>query len=93
MTALLSDPPAFHSPAARLSLLRFICEHLHLSFLSAWTSRIDAQVPTVTAGKLALRQQILRGIDVAIMVDTALRAGPLAHIEPQLIQHVPAPRI
>src|ERR1700716_308377 len=72
---------------------RFICEHLHQNvFFWACISRIHAQVPVITTGQLAktLRQQIPRGIDVAVVEDPASGASPLSLIEPQLIEGVPA---
>jgi hypothetical protein len=72
---------------------RFVCEHLHQKLLfRACTSRIHAQVPVVTTGKLThtLRQQIPCGIDIPIMATPALRAPPLPLIEPQLIESEPA---
>src|SRR5258708_28338838 len=49
------------SPASR-----FFCEHLHQNLFWACISRIHAQVPLVTSGKLteSLHQQIPCGIDV-----------------------------
>ena len=49
---------------------RFLCEHLHQKLLLwACTSRIHAQVPVVTTGKLTktFRQHIPRGIDVTVV--------------------------
>jgi hypothetical protein len=45
---------------------RFLCEHLHQTLFWACISRIHAQVPLVTSGKLteSLHQQIPCGIDV-----------------------------
>jgi len=68
---------------------RFLCEHLRQSsFLWACTSRIHAQVLVVTTSKLAkaFRQQILGGIDIAIMDRPAFRAGPYPLIQSQFIQ-------
>jgi hypothetical protein len=72
---------------------RFLCEHLHQNVLFwACTSRIHAQVPVVTTGKLTytLRQQIPCGIGIPIMAGPALRTRPLPSIEPQLIESEPA---
>jgi hypothetical protein len=54
----------------------------------ACISRIHAQVPVITTGKLThtLRQQIPCGIDVPIVAGPALRTRPLPSIEPQLIE-------
>jgi hypothetical protein len=70
---------------------RFLCEHLRqIDFIWACTSRIHAQVPVITTGKLTktLHQQISCGIDVPIVAGAAFRARPLTLIEPQLIEGV-----
>jgi len=58
---------------------RFLCEHLLENFFRACTSRIHAQVPVITTGKLTqtLRQQIPRGIDVTVVAGPALRTAPM----------------
>ena len=92
MTALLTQPHLFQTGLIALPASRFLCEHLHQNFFWACISRIHAQVPVITTGQLTktLRQQIPCGIDIAIMTEPALRAGPLALIEPQLIEGVRA---
>jgi hypothetical protein len=91
LTALLTEPRLFQTGSIPLPASRFICEHLHQNvFFWACTSRIHAQVPVITTGKLAetLRRQIPCGIDVAVMAGPASRARPLSLIEPQLIEDV-----
>jgi hypothetical protein len=85
---LQTDPIAV--PASR-----FLCEHLHQNGLFwACISRIHAQVPVVTTGKLThtLRQQIPCSIDIPIMRRPALGTRPVPLIEPQLIESEPAHR-
>jgi len=79
LTALLSKPRLFQTGAIPMPASRFACEHLPENFLRACTSRIHAQVPVVTTGKLTetLRQQIPRGIDVTVVVGPAFRTAPL----------------
>jgi hypothetical protein len=82
----------FQSGSVALPASRFLCEHLHQNLFWACISHIHAQVPLVTSGKLteSLRQQIPRGIDVSVMARLALRARPIPHIQPQLIEYMPA---
>jgi hypothetical protein len=72
---------------------RFLCEHLpdELIVIEACISRIHAQDPVVTTGDLShpLMQDVACGIDVAIVVRSALGTAPFPLIEPQLIEHVP----
>jgi hypothetical protein len=84
----------FLTGSMTLSASRFFCEHLHQNLFWACISRIHAQVPLVTSGKLteAFHQQIPCGIDVSVMVYPAFRARPVPHIQPQLIENVPALR-
>src|ERR1700676_2262290 len=84
----------FQTGSIALPASRFICEHLHQNLFWACISRIHAQVPLVTSGKLteSLHQQIPRGIDVSVMARFAFRARPVPHIQPQLIEYVPALR-
>jgi hypothetical protein len=79
LTALLSEPRLFQTGTIPMPASRFACEHLPENFLGACTSRIHAQVPVITTGKLTetLRQQILSGIDVTVMVGSAFRTAPL----------------
>jgi hypothetical protein len=53
-----------------------LCEHLHQNLFRGCISRIHAQVPLVTSGKLteAFHQQIPCGIDASVMARFALRA-------------------
>jgi hypothetical protein len=71
-----------------------LCEHLHQNLFWACISRIHAQVPLVTSGKLTetLHQQIPCGIDVSVMARFAFWACPKPDIQPQLIEYVPAVR-
>ena len=95
MTALLPESRRFQTGSIAVPASRFLCEHLHQKLLFwACISRIHAQVPVITTGKLphTLRQQIPCGIDVPIMAAPALRAPPLPLIEPQLIDSEPAHR-
>src|ERR1700738_712208 len=90
---LLAEPRLFQTGSIALPASRFLCEHLHQKvFFWPCISRIHAQVPVVTTGKLAktLRRQIPCGIDVAIVAGPAFRARPLSLIESQLIEDVPA---
>src|SRR6267154_2502184 len=84
----------FQTGSIALPASRFFCEHLHQNLFWACISRIHAQVPLVTSGKLteSLHQQIPRGIDVSVMGYPAFRARPVPHIQPQLIEDVPALR-
>src|SRR6516164_8828226 len=95
LTALLPQSRRFQTGLIVVSASRFICEHLHQNVLFwACISRIHAQVPVVTTGKLThtLRQQIPCGIEIPIMAGPAHRAPPLPLIEPQLIESEPAHR-
>jgi hypothetical protein len=95
LTALLPQSRRFQTGSIVVPASRFLCEHLHQKLLFwACISRIHAQVPVVTTGKLThtLRQQIPCGIDIPIMAAPALRAPPLPLIEPQLIEPEPAHR-
>ena len=69
MTALLTEACLFHTGSIPSPASRFLCEHLLQNLFRACTSRIHAQVPVVTTGQLAkaLRPQIPRGIDIAVM--------------------------
>ena len=82
----------FQTGSVALPASRFVCEHLHQNLFWACISRIHAQVPLVTSGKLteSLHQQIPCGIDVSVMARLALRAYPPPHIQPQLIEYMPA---
>jgi hypothetical protein len=82
----------FQTGSIALPASRFLCEHLHQNLFWACISRIHAQVPLVTSGKLteSLRQQIPCGIDVSVMARFAFRACPPPHIQPQLIEYMPA---
>jgi hypothetical protein len=84
----------FQTGSIALPASRFLCEHLHQNLFRACISRIHAQVPLVTSGKLteSLHQQIPCGIDVSVMVRLAFRARPIPHIQPQLIEYMPALR-
>ena len=93
MTALLPQSRLFQTGSIAVPASRFLCEHLHQKMLfRACISRIHAQVPVVTTGKLThtLRQQIPCGIDIPIVAGPALRAPPLPLIEPQLIESTTA---
>jgi hypothetical protein len=95
LTALLPQSPRFQSGWIAVPASRFLCEHLHQNvFFWACISRISAQVPVITTGKLThtLRQQIPCSINIPIMAGPALRAPPLPLIEPQLIESEPALR-
>jgi len=63
LTALLPQSRWFQTGSIVVPASRFLCEHLHQKL--ACISRIHAQVPVVTTGKLThtLRQQIACGID------------------------------
>jgi len=82
----------FQTGSIALPASRFLCEHLHQSLFWACISRIHAQVPLVTSGKLteSLHQQIPCGVDVSVMARFAFRARPEPDIQPQLIEYVPA---
>jgi hypothetical protein len=84
----------FQTGSIALPTSRFFCEHLHQNLFWACISRIHAQVPLVTSGKLteAFHQQIPCGIDVSVMARLAFRARPVPYIQPQLIEYVPALR-
>jgi len=84
----------FQTGSIVLPASRFICEHLHQNLFWACISRIHAQVPLVTSGKLteSLHQQIPRGVDVSVMGYPAFGASPIPYIQPQLIEYVPAVR-
>jgi hypothetical protein len=71
MQTRLFQTGSIASPASR-----FLCEHLHQNLFWACISRIHAQVPVVTTGKLteSLHQQIPCGIDVSVMARFAFRA-------------------
>jgi hypothetical protein len=89
LTALLTEPRLFQTGPIPLPASRFLCEHLRQKvFFWACISRIHAQVPVITTGKLAktLRQQIPCSIDVAVVAGPAFRACPLSLIESQLIE-------
>ena len=93
MTALLTEPCLFQTGGIASPASRFICEHLHQNiFIWACISRIHAQVPVATTGRLAetLHQNTSCGINVAVVAGPAFRARPLSLIEPQLIEDVPA---
>src|SRR6516164_8817711 len=95
LTALLSQSRRFQAGSIAVPASRFLCEHLHQKLLFwACISRIHAQVPVVTTGKLThtLRQQIPCGIDIPIVASPALGTRPLSLIEPQLIEREPAHR-
>jgi hypothetical protein len=84
----------FQTGSIALPASRFLCEHLHQNLFWACISRIHAQVPVITTGKLteSLHQQIPCGIDVSVMGYLAFRASPVPYIQPQLIEYVPAVR-
>jgi hypothetical protein len=94
LTAPLMPSCLFQTGSIELPASRFLCEHLHQNLFWACISRIHAQVPLVTSGKLteSLHQQIPCGIDVSVMGYPAFRARPKPRIQPQLIEYVPAPR-
>ena len=95
LTAQLYQSRPLDTGSIALPASRFLCEHLRQNdFIWACTSRIHAQVPVVTTGKLTktLRQQISCSINISIMVAAALRAGPRALIESQLVQNMPTLR-
>ena len=94
MIALLSKPYLFQRGAIPTPASRFMCEHLLENFFRACISRIHAQVPVITTGKLTepLHQQISCGIDVAVVTGATSRATPLSFIQPQFIERVPAYR-
>jgi hypothetical protein len=95
LSALLPQSRRFQTGSIAVPASRFLCEHLRQKLLFwACISRIDAQVPVLTTGKLphTLRQQIPCGIDIPIVAGPALRAPPLPLIEPQLIESEPAHR-
>jgi hypothetical protein len=79
-------------PASREPHSVAFCEHLHQKLFWACISRIHAQVPLVTSGKLteAFHQQNPCGINVSVMACLAFRARPIPHIQPQLIEYMPA---
>ena len=79
LTAPLSKPRLFQTGAIPMPASRFPCEHLHQNLFWACTSRIHAQVPVVTTGKLTetLRQQIPCGIDVTVVAGPTFRTAPL----------------
>ena len=82
----------FQTGSIAMPASRFLCEHLHQNLFWACISRIHAQVPVATTGKLteSLHQQIPCGIDVSVMARFAFGACPIPHIQPQLIEYVPA---
>jgi len=95
LTALLSQSRRLQADLIAVPASRFLCEHLHQNSLFwACISRIHAQVPVVTTGKLThpLRQQIPCGIDIPIMRRPALGTRPVPLVEPQLIESEPARR-
>src|SRR6266404_5216176 len=94
LTAPLMQSCLIHTGSIELPASRFLCEHLHQNLFWACISRIHAQVPLVTSGKLteSLHQQIACGINVSVMACLAFRARPIPHIQPQLIEYVPAVR-
>jgi hypothetical protein len=94
LTAPLIQSCLFQTGSIASPASRFFCEHLHQNLFWACISRIHAQVPLVTSGKLteSLHQQIPSGIDVSVMGCLAFRAHPKPDIQPQLIELVPAVR-
>src|SRR5579859_4748509 len=76
LTALPTQSRLFKTVSIALPASRFLREHLRQNDLIwACTSRIHAQVPVITTGQLAktLRQQVSRGIDIAVVVCPAPR--------------------
>jgi|SRR5450755_2672278 hypothetical protein len=94
MQSCLFQSGSIALPASRELHSVALREHLQQNLFWACISRIHAQVPLVTTGKLteSLPQQIPCGIDVSIMACAAFRARPIPHIEPQLIEYMPALR-
>jgi hypothetical protein len=94
MQSFLFQTGSIALPASRELHFVAICEHLHQNLFWACISRIHAQVPLVTSGKLteSLHQQIPCGIDVSVMACIAFRARPIPDIQPQLIEYVLALR-
>jgi hypothetical protein len=82
----------FHKGSIALPASRFICEHLPQNLFWGCLSRIRAQVPVVTTGKLTetFHQQIPCGIEVSVMDCLAFRARPIPLVQPQLIKYMPA---
>jgi hypothetical protein len=78
LTATLMQARLFQTGSIALPASRFFCEHLHQNLFWACISRIHAQVPVATTGKLteSLNQQIPCGIDVSIMVRPARSRMP-----------------
>jgi hypothetical protein len=76
------QPRLFKTGSMALPASRFLCEHLHQNLFWACISRIHAQVPLITSGKLteSLHQQIACGVDVSVMARFAFRARPIPHI-------------
>jgi hypothetical protein len=70
-------------PASRELHFVALCEHLHQNLFWACISRIQAQVPLATSGKLteSFHQQISCGIDVSVMARVAFRARRGADLE------------
>src|SRR5271154_4946186 len=81
LTAVLAH--LFQTGSIALPASRFLCEHLHQNLFWACISRIHAQVPVVTTGKLteSLHQQIPCGIDVSVMARLAFRGRPVPDIQ------------
>jgi primosomal replication protein N len=79
-----------HTGSIALPASRFICEHLRQNLFWACISRIHAQVPIITTGKLTktLHQHIACGIDVSVMGYLAFRARPVPLVQPQLIKYM-----
>jgi primosomal replication protein N len=88
MQSYLFQTGSIASPASRELHSVALCEHLHQNLFWACISRIHAQVPLVTSGKLteSLHQQIPCGIDVSVVGYLAFRARPIPHVQPQLIE-------
>src|SRR5438445_13121393 len=89
LTALLSESRLFHTGSIPMPASRFLCEHLHQNLVFwACISRIHAQVPVITTGKLAntFHQQVAGRIDVAVVAEPASRTSPLPLLQPQLIK-------
>jgi len=84
----------FQTGSIALPASRFFCEHLRQNLFWACISRIHAQVPLITSGKLteSLHQQVPCGIDVSVMGYLAFRTRPIPDIQSQLIEYVPAVR-
>ena len=67
----------FQTGSIALPASRFMCEHLPQNLFWGCLSRIHAQVPVITTGKLTetLHQHIACGIDVSVMGCLAFRAA------------------